>query len=348
MKLPKIKKAKPTERYQISSSPLAQKMTQKKLACLVGMKRDELRSLAKYKENYIIRREIEKNGKIRKLVYPNGKLRRFHEIISFHLKKIIQPIYLYSPRKGYSQRHNASLHVGQRQFLKVDIKQFYPSTTAVQISAWATAHLKMPQDVARLFADLVTGDGSAFFGSPLTPVLATLVHRKMFDEVYNRCKKRGLRCSLWVDDLTISGKFVPGLLLEEIRSIIALNGLKSHKLEYLTGNRSVVVTGLRVFNVGIEPPLKHLKQIGVLFSSLAAAENLRNTEILTAKLLSVAGSAKYIVGSSSPNWHKLSNQMNSVKQKLAKKIRVHNEMRAKLNSKTHSLNLSTSSEPVPW
>ena len=120
------------ERYSLSQSPLAQRPTQRDLAKLVRETRDDLRRLADYKEQFIIRRQIEtgtKTKKIRQLAYPQGRLRAVHELLKFHLNKVRQPSYLFSPRKGRSQRDNAEQHLGQDQFLTFDLKQFYPSTT---------------------------------------------------------------------------------------------------------------------------------------------------------------------------------------------------------------------------
>jgi hypothetical protein len=80
-----FKRKKTGERYEVSHSPLAQKPTQRKLAELVGMKRDELRGLVTHRETYTVRRDEVINGKLRHLAYPKGKLRRVHERLAFHL-----------------------------------------------------------------------------------------------------------------------------------------------------------------------------------------------------------------------------------------------------------------------
>ena len=244
--MPKHSKKHRAERYELDRSPLAQNPTQRDLANLLGMKRDEIRGLATHRDSWIVRRDEVINGKLRHLAYPRGKLRSIHELFKFHLIKVKQPDYLYSPRKGRSQRDNAARHLGQRQFLAFDLKQFYPSTTEKHIYRWAREKLGMYEDVAGLFTRLVTVDGIASFGSPVTPVLATLVHRTMFDAIAQICKRRGLRISLWVDDFTISGQFVPGEVVREIREIVRTNGLRSHKLRYRTGNRPVSVTGVNI------------------------------------------------------------------------------------------------------
>ena len=290
------------------------------------MKRDALRGLATHRDTWIVRRDETINGKIRKLAYPRGNLRRVHEILKFHLKKIEQPDYLLSPRSGRSQRDNAAIHTSQTQYLTLDIKQFYPSTTYRHIRDWLQGELGMRDDVAGLLTKLVTVDNIASFGSPLTPVLTTLVHRKMFDEIADLCRRRYLRLSLWVDDLTISGRFVPGTLITQIREIIRKNGLKSHKLSYKNGNRTVFVTGIGIVGSHLVAPRKLHDRIKNLYTELTETETVEEFNDITNKLLSAMGTLRHIVGPNSPTWHRASNRMNTLRQRRQKKRTLISEM----------------------
>ena len=177
----------------------------------------------------------------------------------------------------------------------------------------------MPDDVSGLFTKLVTVDGVASFGSPLTPVLSSLVHRPMFDGIYELCRRRGLRLSIWVDDLTISGNFVPGCLLADIRDVIRKHGLKSHKLTYWTGNRLVPVTGLMISGEHIMASRGSHEKIRALYADLAGAGDDIESEKIIDKLLSALGTAfRYIVGRVSTTGKKTSDRMNSLRQKRRK------------------------------
>jgi hypothetical protein len=79
-----------------------------------------------------------------------------------------------SPRKDKSQRDNAAAHLDATQYLTLDIKQFYPSTTRAMIRNSLVELFGMEADVAGLIAHVATADDCACFGSPLTPVLASL------------------------------------------------------------------------------------------------------------------------------------------------------------------------------
>lgn len=106
------------ERYPLVRSPLAQNPSQRDVAALVGETKGDLNTLAtpRFKDQFLVRRTIEINGKTRDLVYPEGRLRTVHERLKFHLSKITQPSYLMSPRKGRAQRDNARAHLEAAQF----------------------------------------------------------------------------------------------------------------------------------------------------------------------------------------------------------------------------------------
>ena len=121
------------ERYEFTDSPWVQNLTQRDFAELLRFKKSQLEIMVFFKEAWIIRRTATVGRKVRDLAYPVGKLRWVHERLKHQFGKIKQPNYLYSPRGGRAQRHNAALHVGQNQFLTLDICQFYPSTSSEHV-----------------------------------------------------------------------------------------------------------------------------------------------------------------------------------------------------------------------
>lgn len=311
----------PYERYDLERSPFAQRPTQRDVADLLGETKGDLQRLINYKDQFIVRRQENIGGKDRDLAYPVSRLRGVHERLKYHLNKVRQPSYLYSPRKKRSQRDNAELHLDQDQYLTLDIKQFYPSTTEAMVYRWFVDELGMYEDVAGLLTHLSTIDGKASFGSPLTPVLCTLVHRPMFDSISDICGARGLRHSLWVDDLTISGNFVPGEVVTGIREIVQRRGLRSHKIRYRSGNRPVMITGIGVVGRHLLAPNSLNLRIKQYWQDLHDAVTADEKADCAQLLLSQLGTVRHIVGPNSDVGQRAANQMNSLKQKRAKWLR---------------------------
>lgn len=316
--MPRKKIRSAFERYDLARSPFSQKPTQREVATLLGETRDDLRRLVNFKDQFIVRRTEEINGKVRDLAYPVNRLRAVHERLKFHLNKVKQPNYLYSPRKGRGQRDNAALHLDQDQYLTLDLKQFYPSTSALMVRHWFVGELELYDDVAGLLTHLSTVDGKVSFGSPLTPVLCTLVHRQMFNRIADICDERGLRYSVWVDDLTISGRFVPGVVLEEIRTVVRNTSLRTHRIRYRSGNRPVFITGIGVVGPRLVAPNSLHLRIKNYWKEYHEAETRDERDACIRMLLGQLGTLKYIVGSITDAGKRASDEMNSLRQKRAK------------------------------
>lgn len=308
------------ERYELGRSPFAQNPTQRDIAALVQETKSDLNTLAtpRYKEQFLVRRSIQSNGKTRALVYPEGRLRAVHERLKFHLSKIVQPSYLMSPRRGRAQRDNARAHLDAAQYLTLDLKQFYPSTTRTMIRNSLMSQFGMQADVAGLIAHLATADDQACFGSPLTPVLASLVHRPMFDQIADRCAADDLSYTVWVDDLTISGEAITGDLRKSVREIVAASGLRSHKLKTHTGNKVVFITGVGVVGSSLVVPRRIELVSKELWAELKAAQTFEEIDAASKRLLSHLGGIRAVVGRSSRRGQKIASEMNSIRQKREK------------------------------
>lgn len=282
---------------------------------LLGWKKQQLEALVRDKERFVKRETKLIGSKMRNLAVPTGRLRTIHERLKYHLNKIKQPEYLYSPRKGRAQRDNAEHHALQTQFLSLDIRQFYPSTTDEHIFQWAHHVAGLRSDVAGLLTKLVAIDGRMPFGSPVSPVLTTLVHRRMFDEIYEICKANGLKMSVWVDDLTISGSVVSGQIIEQIRTVVRKRGFQTHKIKFRSAARPVIVTGVPIEKRRVSAPRSLHKRVEDGYAALR--QNLTDVERSGAidKLLSALGTYRYHLGASTPEGRTAANRMHALRQR---------------------------------
>lgn len=313
------------EPYTLDRSPLAQNPSQRDIAALVKETKEALQTLVtpRFKEQFLVRREITTGRKVRKLVYPVARLRAAHERLKFHLSKIVQPSYLMSPRTGRAQRDNAAAHINACQVLTLDLKQFYPSTSRSMIRNSLMAQFGMAPDVAGLIAHLGTADDRACFGSPLTPVLASIVHRPMFDAIADLCIANDLSYTVWVDDLTISGEMITGEFVASVRKIVRENGLRSHKLRLRTGNRAVFITGVGIVGADLVVP-RHMELRSVeLWDNLHQAITFNEMDSASRRLLAHLGAIRFVVGRSSVRGQKLANEMHSIRQKRQKAYQNH-------------------------
>lgn len=306
------------ERYRLDASMWAQNPTQQDLASLLGVTKDQLEAIVRDKERYTSRRVLEISGKTRNLAVPTGPLRRVHERIKFQLNKVKQPDYLCSPRKGVGQRDNAERHVGGVQLLKIDIRQFYPRTMQEDIWRWAHYTMGIRDDVAGLIAKLVAIDGRMPFGSPVSPVLTTLVHRPMFDQIEDLCRSRSLTMSLWVDDLTVSGVEIDGDVITELRQIIRKGGFETHRIEHLSTARPINITGVPIAAGRVLAPPSLHRRIRDDFAALRLATSDNERSAIIDRLLSALGTYRYHLGASTKEGRAAADRMHALKQRRAR------------------------------
>lgn len=312
------RKSQHYERYEFNASPWVQDLTQRDLAQLLGTTKGRLETLIGEKDRYTLRRVQRIGSKDRQLALPIGKLRTVHERLKFHLNKIKQPDYLFSPRKGRGQRDNAEHHAGENQFLSLDIKQFYPSTTQEHIFRWAYHVAGLKSDVAGMLAKLTAIDGKMPFGSPVSPVLTTHVHRAMFDDIYDLCEANGLKMSLWVDDLVISGLFVSGNLLKQVRAIIGRHGFETHKIKFRSGARPVSITGVPIKEKRVGAPRALHQRIQDGYAKLRQDLTDAQRAQLIDQLLSALGTYRYHLGAGTPEGRVTANRMHALRQRRAR------------------------------
>ena len=124
--------------------------------------------------------------------------------------------------------------------------------------------------------------------------------------------------SLWVDDLTVSGRFVPGELVKEIRSVIAGNGFKSHKIQYRSGAIPVIVTGVPIVDGAIAAPRALHDRLRDGYRELAACHGDADRSHQIDRLLSNLGTYRYLVGPSSDAGRQAAGRMNALRQRRAK------------------------------
>lgn len=336
------------ERYSFSASPWVQDLTQRDLAKLLGKTKDQLESIINEKEKWIKRKTISIGGKERNLTLPVGKLRSIHERLKYHLNKIRQPSYLFSPRKGYSQRDNAEFHVGQIQFLSLDIKQFYPSTTSEHIFRWAHYVAGLKADVSGMLAHLVCIDGKMPFGSPVSPILMTLVHREMFDKIYKICCDNNLKMSLWVDDITISGQFVRGELVEQIRSIIRKCGFQTHKIKFRSSGRPIIITGVPIMNSRVRAPRSLHERIKSGYNELYRSQtDLERIQAID-NLLSALGTYRYHIGAATTEGRKAANRMHALRSRREKLNISYTTYPDTILTAHHQNMTNDNSDEAPW
>lgn len=257
---------------------------------ILAISSEELRSFVQQKKLHYRVREIPKpDGTKRVLEVPDPKLKAVHARIKHQLSLLVAPDYLHSGVKGRSFVTNALVHQGARSMLTLDIRKFYPSCSRKAVERYFRRELGQPKDIASLLADISTFDEHIPTGSPVSQILAFWAKSQAFNEIARYAKNRGLKLTLYVDDITFSSDkdTVPRHVYADVSGILKKYDLqiKRSKAHFYDWNADKRVTGNIIKKSGeIVAPNKMKRKLfkSVLKKSGGQTSALSEKEVLSA------------------------------------------------------------------
>jgi RNA-directed DNA polymerase len=174
---------------------------------------------------------------------------------------VIQPR---SSGKICSIAENAKPHVGKKQVLNIDIKDFFPSIKAKQVRALFQSDLfDFDEHTATVLALLSTYKGVLPIGAPTSPAIANFICYQLDNELQQFCIANDIAYTRYADDLTFSStdKIDSDIILDII-SIInkQLFSINEKKFRIQSPNSKQTVTGL-VVNQKVNVDRKLIRKI---------------------------------------------------------------------------------------
>ncbi len=172
------------------------------LARRLGIPEVELQNIdLSYHEAFIPKR----SGGSRRLLIPNDELKRLQRLILHRLlAKLRTHDAVTGFESGLSIVENALPHVGQAVVIKLDIRDFFPTTRPDRVDAYFR-RVGWDAECAALLTSLTTHDGGLPQGAPTSPRLSNLINFGL-DRAIERfvCDARRGTYTRYADDLTIS------------------------------------------------------------------------------------------------------------------------------------------------
>lgn len=208
-----------------------------------------------YREVFIPKR---RGGK-RRLLIPDDRTKNVQRRI---LKRLLGRLNAHRAacgfENGYSIVDAASPHVGQAVLVKIDIRDFFPSTAAARVEAYFR-RIGWNGEAAALLTRLTTTQGGLPQGAPTSPRLSNLVNYYLDVQLENLASRRHGEYTRYADDIAFSfpedyPRHVRGII-QQARRILKAKGYEVHgrKLRILRRHQRQVVTGL-VVNDGVRLP----------------------------------------------------------------------------------------------
>lgn len=192
--------------------------------------------------------------KPRAIQKPKPRLDAIQSRIASLLCRISLPDYLHSGRKNHSHVSNAVSHVdihrGSVPILTTDITKFFPSTTKEKVHYFFNKTLQCSTAVSAILAELCTCRGFVPTGSRISMPIAFWANYSMFSELKKLSDTHSVTMSVYVDDLTFSGKAVNKLFCSTVKKIITRHGLLPHptKTRIYSKNEVKIITGVAVID----------------------------------------------------------------------------------------------------
>lgn len=248
------------------------------------------KSPSKYYRNFTIRK---RSGGSRPISAPRTYLKAVQKFI---LKSVLMkqelPQCVVGFVKGRSIVQNASIHVGSRFLLNVDLKDFFGSVKIGRVRE-VFRDIGYSDQMARILAQLCTFNGSLPQGAPTSPCLANLAFREIDTQFERLSAEKSFRYSRYADDLSFSADTtINRSFVEELREILLPRGFKINekKVRFARPGQAFYVTGF-VTNEKVQPPRTIRRRLRAMFHK---AEEDKSPTRLAKSARSLLGWASFV------------------------------------------------------
>lgn len=163
------------------------------------------------------------------------------------LNKLTPSPYSKAFRKGYSIKDNARFHRKQKKVLTIDIENYFGSIDYNKVLKFFR-DLGYSNAVAVMLANICTLDDELPQGSPTSPMLSNLITRRLDKRIAGFTDKNHIRYTRYADDLTFSGDFSEGQLINFVKFVLEDEGfiINERKTRVRKQNQRQEVTGIVV------------------------------------------------------------------------------------------------------
>lgn len=248
--------------YAIDQCGLYALTSHRKLSDRLGKSVSFIKARARSNDLYKEWPEPKKSGGFRLIEAPRDDLKKLQRRIADLLQRVTPPEFLFSPVKGRSYMDNATAHVHPKEIRLLDINDYFGQCDARSVYTFFNTRLRCEPDVAHTLTCLTTRNGHLPQGSPSSPILSFYSCWPMWEEVSRLVREVGCSITVYVDDITISGSFVPEELIWRTKEVLRRNGhthnLRKERRRYQT---SAEVTGVIVGQGKFCAPHRHYKKL---------------------------------------------------------------------------------------
>ncbi len=242
-----------------------------------------------------------KKGGFREIAVPYPSLLECQYWIYYNILSNVKISYC---AHGFAKKKsiitNAKIHVGQKELLKIDIKDFFPSITKHRVIAMFHS-LGYPAGIAFNLGALCCLDDCLPQGAPTSPAISNIVTQLLDKRLFALAKKFDFKYTRYADDLAFSGESIPVKFIDYVDSIIKEEGfnINAEKTKLYKNKGKRILTGVSISTNKLKAPktykrdlfqeLHYIKQFGL--NSHMSKRKIRNPYYLN----SLIGKLNYVI-----------------------------------------------------
>lgn len=201
------------DRCRIMGNPIS---TNKLCRSLLRVSKDELLALVGDADSYYspyVKKKIREDGSVKsRTIEPSGDYLKViqRKIDKYVLKPAMRdlPFEIMGGRPEMSVIHNARHHSQSKALMKYDVRDFFPSVKYHHVFYIFRYRLNFCEESANILTKLTTypeNDPHVPQGAPTSTSIAMFALEPLCHKLVRYAKTNGLKFSIWVDDITISG-----------------------------------------------------------------------------------------------------------------------------------------------
>lgn len=234
------------------------------LCLLLGRNQSYLASVINSNTSHYRIFEIPKRrGGKRKITAPYSALL---ECQTWIYENILTKVKIHSSAHGFTFNKsivsNSKLHVGQHHFLKIDLKDFFPSITINKIIS-VFKSLGYTNKISFYLASICCYGQILPQGAPSSPMLSNIIAKNLDSRLMKFANKFSLRYTRYADDLSFSGELISMKHVEYITNIITSCGfsVNENKTMLHREKRKRIITGISIAEDQIKVPREYKRKL---------------------------------------------------------------------------------------
>lgn len=202
-------------------------------------------------------------------------------------ENILKKIKIHSSAHGFTFKKsiltNAAIHLNQDHFLKIDLKDFFPSIKINRVISIFKS-LGYNHKVSFYLASICCLNDELPQGAPTSPVISNIIAINLDNRLLRLSKKFQLKYSRYADDLAFSGSVIPVKYIEYVSKIVEGCGfvVNSKKTSLLQSKGRRILTGISITGEKMKLPKdykRNLKQEIFYIKKYGILSHMRSKKI---------------------------------------------------------------------